>query len=230
MRWNDAERGMIPPDDFIPLAEVTGLIAELSAWVLRTAAAQHAQIVHATRVAPNLAVNLSARQFHRGELVELIEQILREARFDPGHLELEITETVAMQDQARTVETLHRLKDLGVRISIDDFGTGYSSLSYLHRFPIDTIKIDRSFVRGIATDKSSAGIVRAIIAVARELKLTVVAEGVETEEQLRFLRRQRCDLAQGFLLGRPAPIESLADVFAKVPRVWAAADDTALKT
>ena len=230
LRWNDAERGMIPPDDFIPLAEVTGLIGELSAWVLRTAAAQHAQIVRATRVAPHLAVNLSAGQFHRGEVVELIKGILRETNLDPGHLELEITETVAMQDQARTVETLHRLKDLGVRISIDDFGTGYSSLSYLHRFPIDTIKIDRSFVNGIATDKSSAGIVSAIIAVARELKLTVVAEGVETEEQLRYLRRQRCDLAQGFLLGRPAPVESLAEVFANVPRVWASVDGTALRT
>jgi EAL domain-containing protein (putative c-di-GMP-specific phosphodiesterase class I) len=128
------------------------------------------------------------------------------------------------------VETLHRLKDLGVRISIDDFGTGYSSLSYLHRFPIDTIKIDRSFVSGVASDKSSAGIVRAIIAVARELKLTVVAEGVETEEQLRYLRQQRCDMAQGYLLGRPAPVESLAGVFANVARVWAAVDDTALRT
>ena len=229
LRWNDAERGMIPPDDFIPLAEVTGLIGELSEWVLRTAASEHAQIVRATRLAPLLAVNLSARQFHRGGVVELIKGILRDAAFDPGHLEIEITETIAMQDQVRTVETLQQLKDLGVRISIDDFGTGYSSLSYLHRFPIDTIKIDRSFVRGVATDKTAAGIVRAIIAVARELNLTVVAEGVETEEQLRYLRQLRCDMAQGFLLGRPTPLESLAGVFASVPRIWAAADDTALK-
>jgi len=220
---------MIPPDDFIPLAEVTGLIGELSEWVLRTAASEHAQIVRATRLAPLLAVNLSARQFHRGGVVELIKGILRDAAFDPGHLEIEITETIAMQDQVRTVETLQQLKDLGVRISIDDFGTGYSSLSYLHRFPIDTIKIDRSFVRGVATDKTAAGIVRAIIAVARELNLTVVAEGVETEEQLRYLRQLRCDMAQGFLLGRPTPLESLAGVFASVPRIWAAADDTALK-
>ena len=136
-------------------------------------------------------------------------------------MELEITETVAMQDHARTLGTLHRLRELGVRLSIDDFGTGYSSLSYLRRFPVDTLKIDRSFIKDVAADKRTAGIVSAIIAVARELGLRVIAEGVETEAQLEYLTRQRCEAAQGYLFSRPVPAAKLDLVFVQVARFWA---------
>jgi polar amino acid transport system substrate-binding protein len=216
IRWYEPDRGMIPPDEFIPLAEMTGLIGEVSAWVLRTACAEHAAMALPGGVRPQLAVNVSARQFQRGEVVEQVKSILRETGLPPGLLELEITETVAMQDHARTIDTLRRLRELGVRVSIDDFGTGYSSLSYLRRFSIDTLKIDRSFVKDVATDKSAAGIVSAIIAVARELGLRVVAEGVETEAQLEYLKRQRCDFAQGYLFSRPVPAAKLDEVFASV--------------
>ncbi len=221
IRWHDPERGMVPPDEFIPLAEMTGLIGEVSAWVLRTACAEHPAFALPGGLRPQLAVNVSARQFQRGEVVEQVKSILGETRLPPGLLELEITETVAMQDHARTIDTLHQLRELGVRVSIDDFGTGYSSLSYLRRFPIDTLKIDRSFVKDVAADKSAAGIVSAIIAVARELGLRVVAEGVETLAQLEFLRRQRCEAAQGYLFSRPVPAEQLDQAFERVARCWA---------
>jgi diguanylate cyclase (GGDEF)-like protein len=221
VRWYEPERGMIPPDEFIPLAEMTGLIGGVSAFVLRTGCTEHASFSPPGGHRPRLAVNLSARQFQRGEVVEQVKSILKETQLPPGLLELEITETVAMQDHARTIDTLHRLRELGVRVSIDDFGTGYSSLSYLRRFPIDKIKIDRSFVKDIGADKSAGGIVSAIIAVARELGLRVVAEGVETLEQLDYLRRQRCDSAQGYLFSRPVPASQLDDAFRRVARSWA---------
>jgi EAL domain-containing protein (putative c-di-GMP-specific phosphodiesterase class I) len=200
---------------------MTGLIGGVSAFVLRTGCTEHASFSPPGGHRPRLAVNLSARQFQRGEVVEQVKSILKETQLPPGLLELEITETVAMQDHARTIDTLHRLRELGVRVSIDDFGTGYSSLSYLRRFPIDKIKIDRSFVKDIGADKSAGGIVSAIIAVARELGLRVVAEGVETLEQLDYLRRQRCDSAQGYLFSRPVPASQLDDAFRRVARSWA---------
>jgi diguanylate cyclase (GGDEF)-like protein/PAS domain S-box-containing protein len=221
VRWPDPERGMIPPDEFIPMAEVTGLIGQLSAWVLRTACAERSGIAPAGAERLQLAVNLSARQFQRGEVVEQVEAILRETRLPPELLQLEITESVAMHDHARTLDTLHRLRGLGVRLSLDDFGTGYSSLSYLRRFPIDTLKIDRSFVGDLASDRSAGGIVSAIIAVARELNMRVVAEGVETEDQLEYLRRQRCDAAQGYLLAPPVPAAALGEAFTRIERFWA---------
>jgi diguanylate cyclase (GGDEF)-like protein/PAS domain S-box-containing protein len=221
IRWQDPERGMIPPDEFIPMAEVTGLIGQVSAWVLRTACAEHASLAPPGGARLQLAVNLSARQFQRGEVVEQVQAILLETRLPPSLLQLEITETVAMQDHARTIDTLHALRALGVRLSIDDFGTGYSSLSYLRRFPIDTLKVDRSFIKDIGMERSAGGIVSAIIAVARELNLKVVAEGVETEEQLEYLKRQRCDAAQGYLLARPVPVTGLAEAFVRIQRFWA---------
>jgi len=222
VRWHDPERGMVPPDEFIPLAEVTGLIGEISAFVLRTACAEHR--LAAGGPALTVAVNISARQFQRGEVVELVRRTLDETRLDPRRLALEITETMAMQDHALTVETLKRLKALGVKVSIDDFGTGYSSLAYLRRFPIDTLKVDRSFVHDISTDASAAGIVGAIIALARELGLRVVAEGVETREQLVFLRRQGCHAAQGYLFARPRPIADLAAAVANVSSLFSELD------
>jgi len=147
--------------------------------------------------------------------------MLRETGLAPSLLELEITETIAMQDHANTVETLQRLKEAGVTLSIDDFGTGYSSLSYLRSFPIDALKIDRSFVKDIVSEDEKGGIVGAILAIARELGLRVVAEGVETETQLEFLQRQGCDTAQGYLLARPTPLSRLGEAFADLSRLWA---------
>jgi diguanylate cyclase (GGDEF)-like protein/PAS domain S-box-containing protein len=224
LRWKDPERGMIPPDEFIPMAEVTGLIGQVSAWVLRTACAEHAAFAPSGGPPLQLAVNLSARQFQRGEVVDQVRAILQETRLPPAQLTLEITETVAMQDHARTIDTLQELRALGVRLSIDDFGTGYSSLSYLRRFPIDTLKLDRSFVRDVVTDRSAGAIVSAVIAVAHELKLRLVAEGVENAEQLVFLKRQDCDAAQGYLLARPVPAAELASAFARIQSSWAGWD------
>jgi len=219
VRWQDPERGLIAPDDFIPVAEVTGLIVPIGGWVLRTACAEIARLASAGGP-PRVSVNLSARQFHGAEVVEQVRAALAESGLRAEQLELEITETVAMQDQERTIDTLRRLKQLGVRISIDDFGTGYSSLGYLRRFPIDTLKIDRSFVRDVASDRSAASIAAAVIAVGHELGIHVVAEGVETRQQLSILRRHGCDAAQGFLVGRPLPATELAAALAGIGERW----------
>jgi diguanylate cyclase (GGDEF)-like protein/PAS domain S-box-containing protein len=207
LRWRHPERGLIPPAEFIPLAEVTGLIVTMGPWILRSACAQ----VQAWRAAGfpglSLAVNLSARQFQQPDLAELVTRILEETGLPPRHLDLEVTESYAMQNPEQAIDTLRQLKALGVRLSIDDFGTGYSSLSYLKRFPIDTLKIDKSFVGDITRDADDATIVTAVIAMAHALKLTVVAEGVETEDQLAFLAARRCDRMQGYLFSYPLPPE-----------------------
>ncbi|HEX6739696.1 MAG TPA: EAL domain-containing protein [Vicinamibacteria bacterium] len=219
LRWQDPDRGLILPDDFIPLGEVTGFIVTIGSWVLRKAC-RELQALAGANGGIRLTVNLSARQFHHADVVDEVAQVLRDTGLSPHRLELEITETVAMQDQEGTIEVLRGLKDLGVRLSIDDFGTGYSSLSYLRRFPLDTVKIDRSFVADLATDQSAAGIAAAVIAMARQLKLQVVAEGVETAEQLRFLRAQDCDEAQGYLLAYPAPLEEVPKALDQARRVF----------
>jgi diguanylate cyclase (GGDEF)-like protein len=204
VRWNHPERGMMWPSDFVPVAEVTGLIVPIGWWILRTACAQarawHEQGLSDLRV----AVNLSARQFQQADLVGQVEKAVAETGLSARYLELEITETDTMQSTEATLSTFRQLKALGVAISIDDFGIGYSSLGYLRRLPIDTLKIDQSFVRDIGTDPDDAAIVSAVIAMAHTLKLQVVAEGVDGEDQLDFLRRHGCDLMQGYLFGPPA--------------------------
>jgi EAL domain-containing protein (putative c-di-GMP-specific phosphodiesterase class I) len=214
LRWQHRSTGMVSPEDFIPLAEETGLIIPIGEWALRTACRHHAW--QGTK-GPHLrmAVNLSARQFRGIHLVETVAEILQETRFDPQCLELEITESVAMQNLDHSIATMVRLKDMGVRLAVDDFGTGYSSLSYLKRFPIDLLKIDRSFVEGIPRDQDDAAITEAIICLAHSLKLGVVAEGVETQEQWEFLRNLECDEAQGFLLSPPVSSERLSALLAK---------------
>jgi diguanylate cyclase (GGDEF)-like protein/PAS domain S-box-containing protein len=209
LRWNHPTRGPVSPGVFIEIAEQSGLILSIGEWALRTACAQ----VHAQRaVSPDLrvAVNLSARQFQDRRLVDEVARALRESGLEPRALELEITETAAMHDAAGTATTLRQLKDLGVRISLDDFGTGHSSLAYLRRFPIDTLKIDQSFVRDMGTDSQATAIVATIISMARSLGLRVLAEGVETAVQRDFLRDFGCDEVQGYLLARPMPIADLA--------------------
>jgi diguanylate cyclase (GGDEF)-like protein/PAS domain S-box-containing protein len=201
VRWNHPERGLIQPEDFIPAAEELNLIVPLGAWVLRTACAQMKAWHDAGHAWLRVGVNLSPRQFQDPELVTTVETILRETGFPPAYLDLEITESTAMQNVEHSAQLLQRLKTKGIRISIDDFGTGHSSLSYLKRFPIDTVKIDQGFVRDLTKD--DAAIISAVISMARALNLRVIAEGVETEEQLAFLRREECSEMQGFLYSAP---------------------------
>jgi EAL domain-containing protein (putative c-di-GMP-specific phosphodiesterase class I) len=165
-------------------------------------------------------VNVSARQFHDGDIVERVASVLAENAMTPGSLEIEITERVALRGEGATEEILKRLKDLGVRLAIDDFGTGYSALAYLRRFPIDTLKVDRSFVGDAVNNREAAAITRAIIGVGQQLGLRVVAEGVETEEQLRLLRLTTCDAVQGYLLAVPVPVSQLVDHVAGIPGRW----------
>jgi diguanylate cyclase (GGDEF)-like protein/PAS domain S-box-containing protein len=203
VRWSDPRRGWIMPGDFIPLAEESGLIVPLGEWVLREACRQN-QAWHAAGLPPvRVAVNLSVRQFVASDVVDLTANILRETGLDPQYLELELTESAAMADTQAFIDATKRLKDLSVSLSLDDFGTGFSSLSYLRRFEIDRLKIDQSFVRDIVHDPSSAAIAVAIIGLAHNLNLAALAEGVETEAQLSFLRARDCDELQGYYVSRP---------------------------
>jgi len=214
VRWQHPERGLIPPADFIPLAEETGFIVPLGEWVLRTACAQNKAWQQAGLQPVRVSVNLSARQFHLG-LVDRVSRILADTGLEPRFLDLEITEGTAMRDPEVTVQVLRHFGEMGIRVSIDDFGSGYSSLSCLKNFPLQSLKIDRSFVRDLASDANDAAITTAIIAMAHSMKLDVTAEGVETEEQLAFLRQRQCDEFQGFLLARPMPAEALAKMLAR---------------
>jgi diguanylate cyclase (GGDEF)-like protein/PAS domain S-box-containing protein len=208
VRWRHPELGLIPPMDFIPIAELSGLIVPIGEWVLRTACAEarkwHAKGFQGLTV----SVNLSSRQFQQSDLVSQVTQALDETGLEPDKLDLEITESNAMQNAEHSISTLWGLKKQGVRISMDDFGTGYSSLNYLKRFPIDRIKLDQSFVRDLPSDKDDAAIAMAVIAMGRSLELAVIAEGVETEEQLAFLKGHDCDQLQGFLLSKPLTPEA----------------------
>jgi diguanylate cyclase (GGDEF)-like protein len=226
VRWRHPTRGMIAPVDFIPLAEETGLINPLGDWVLRTACAQLQQFIRAGLPPLRVAVNLSVRQLLQKDFAASVEAVLADTGLAPHLLELEITESTLMENAQDTLAALHRLHSLGVRLSIDDFGTGYSSLSYLKRFPVDIIKIDRSFVRDVPQDADDMAIVTAIIALAHSLRLEVVAEGVETEAQLAFLRGRNCDLMQGYHLSAAVP----ADQFAALIRQREAALVAAART
>lgn len=203
VRWNSVHSGMVSPASFIPLAEETGLIIPLGEWVLRTACRQNRAWQDAGYPAIPISVNLSPRQLARGDIVEVVQRILDETGLQAQYLELEITESVMTTDVEKSFALLTQLRTLGVKISLDDFGTGYSSLSYLKRFPVDTLKIDQSFVRDIATDQDSGAIVKAIISLGRNLNLTVLAEGIETEDQFRFLLENGCDEGQGYLMSKP---------------------------
>ncbi len=208
IRWNHPKQGLIPPGTFIPLAEESGLIIPMGEWILREACREAASWPRPLQV----AVNLSPIQFRHGDLPQLVHSVLLETGLASRRLELEITESVLIGDFSRAASILRRLKLLGVRIAMDDFGTGYSSLSYLQAFPFDKIKIDRAFICNLDRNAQSAAIVRAVIGLGRGLNLPVVAEGVETKDQLAFLSREACDEVQGYLLGRPAPIEDYAEV------------------
>jgi diguanylate cyclase (GGDEF)-like protein len=222
MRWRHPTRGMVPPVEFIPLAEETGLINPIGEWILRTACGQLQSWFEAGLAPMRIAVNLSVKQLLQKNFAALVEQVLADTGLPPSLLELEITESTLMENAQGTLEALYRLRSLGVRLAIDDFGTGYSSLSYLKRFPVDIIKIDRSFVREVPHDVDDASIVTGIIALAHSLRLEVVAEGVETEAQLRFLRDQSCDILQGYYLSQPVPAEQFErDLISMVHPQWA---------
>jgi len=206
IRWQHPRQGLLMPDQFVPLLEESGLIVSVGEWVLRSACAQwrawRAQGWRGLRV----AINVSARQFGSSDIVELVRQVVEEEQVPPACVELEVTETVVMQDVMRAAEILNDLRRIGVRPAIDDFGTGYASLSYLKRFAIDILKIDQSFVYDVDSDYDDAAIIEAITSLGHNLGMEVVAEGVETQAQLEFLRSQGCDTVQGYLVGRPMPI------------------------
>ncbi|MBK1694183.1 two-component system response regulator [Chromatium weissei] len=217
VRWQSPEEGMISPLRFIPIAEETGQIVALGEWVLRTACIQGKRWLDAGFPPLTIAVNLSGRQLQQRDLVKQIAVILKETELPPHWLKLELTESMIMGGGEQAVDLLHALKALGTRLSIDDFGTGYSSLAYLKRFPIDELKIDQSFVRDIPGDQNDMEIAATIIAMARNLRLKVIAEGVETQEQLNFLTRQDCYACQGYLFGRPMPVEEFNKTIFNTP-------------
>src|SRR5262249_13936143 len=206
-RWQHPTRGIVSPGVFIPLAEDSGVIIQVGEWILREACRRAA----AWELPLQVAVNLSPVQFRHGDLPTLVHTILLETGLAPRRLELEVTESVLIDNFSHAVSILRRLKSLGVRIAMDDFGTGYSSLSYLQAFPFDKIKIDQAFISNLDKNPQSAAIVRAIIGLGRALSLPVTAEGVENKEQLAFLANESCDEIQGYLIGRPLPIEGYAE-------------------
>jgi EAL domain-containing protein (putative c-di-GMP-specific phosphodiesterase class I) len=209
VRWRHPERGIISPTEFIPLAEETGLIVPIGEWVLRTACSQAKDWQRQTRRNVRMAVNLSAKQFKDENLSQIVVSALQDTSLEPRLLELELTEGTLMDDAKATLATLEQLRRIGVYLSIDDFGTGYSSMNYLKRFDVRALKIDRSFICGLPQDSENAAITRAIIAMAHGLKMVVVAEGVETGEQLQLLQQYGCDLVQGYHLGHPVPAASI---------------------
>jgi predicted signal transduction protein with EAL and GGDEF domain len=205
LRWNHPQRGMVLPDQFIDIAEDSGLIMEIGDWVLREACLTATEWNAPDMPLHKVAINLSARQFHSGDLVKTVTRILQETKCWPEWIELEITESMLLDEDGEVLEILNQLQEMGVAIAIDDFGTGYSSLSYLARYPINTLKIDRLFVSSIAEDTHRAELVGAIISIAHSLGQIVVAEGVDTPEQAAYLRERGCQIAQGYLYSRPMP-------------------------
>jgi diguanylate cyclase (GGDEF)-like protein len=215
IRWQSRDQGLVNPGKFIPVLEDTGMIIEVGQWILRTATRKMKEWQHKGYPVVPISVNLSLVQFRQKDLSETVKKIMGECGYYPSLLTLEITESAFMKDIEFTSRVLRELKDIGISVSIDDFGTGYSSLSYLKRFPIDSLKIDISFIREMVNDPDSASIVMAIINMAHTLQLKTIAEGVETEEQWKFLRLLRCDMGQGFHLSRPLPADEVESLFSR---------------
>ena len=219
VRWNHPSLGLLYPKEFITLAEDSGLIIQLGDWALREACAQSMAWQDAGLAPMRLSVNFSARQFQQATFISSVAEILKETNLDPRWLELELTESSVMKDPEQAIEKLHEFKLMGIRVAIDDFGTGYSSLNYLKRFPIDTLKIDRSFVSDICKDPHDTAIVRAIITLGHALDLSVVAEGVETQEQLQYLSSLDCDVVQGFLFSKSLTASAFEELLVEHSKV-----------
>jgi diguanylate cyclase (GGDEF)-like protein len=216
IRWIHPERGLVSPAQFIPLAEDTGQIVAIGNWVLETACAQLKAWQEDTRTCDLvLAVNVSAKQFRQADFVSQVQTVVKRYAIDPRLLKLELTESMLVSNVEETIQTMSKLREVGVRFSLDDFGTGYSSLQYLKRLPLDQVKIDQSFVRDITTDSSDKAIVRTIIAMAYSMNLDVIAEGVETEAQRQLLLKKGCKNYQGYLFGKPVPIEQFDESLTK---------------
>ena len=211
VRWRHPEKGIIPPDYFISIAEETGQIIKIGAWVLEHSCHEMGALIREGLMPKDakVAVNLSAKQFSDPDLLQTVLNILTQSKIDPLNLELEITESIIMDDVEAAIAIMDAIKSRGIHLTIDDFGTGYSSLAYLKRFPIDVLKVDRSFVMDIPNDKTDMAITSAVIAMAHKLSMRVVAEGIETQEQLDFLRENGCDDGQGYLLSRPLTLPQL---------------------
>jgi len=212
IRWNHPALGMLQPSDFIQLAEDTGMITQIGDWVLRTAFAQNKLWLDSGFSPMRLAVNVSARQFQQSAFIGTICDLLKETNLDPALLELELTEASIMKEPEKAIDKLNKLRDLGIKIAIDDFGTGYSSLSYLKRFPIDTLKIDKTFVADVSTDEDDAAIAKAIVMMGHALDMSVIAEGVETPQQLEYLTSLGCDAIQGYLFSPPLSTQSFTEL------------------
>jgi len=215
LRWRSADMGMVSPVKFIPVMEETGLIGQVGEWAIETACHQHREWRNAGFPFMRVAVNLSVRQLRQNNLDEVVADILKRTGIDASGLELEITESMIMKDTENAIALLQRLRGMGIHLAMDDFGTGYSSLSYLKRFPLDTIKIDRSFVNDIATDPDDLEIIRTIIQMGHSLRRRIVAEGVETEEQRKLLRKLKCDEMQGYLVSPPVPASEIDRMLAE---------------
>ena len=215
IRWRHPKHGMLPPNRFIGLSEETGLIVPIGEWVLRTACAQNKAWQVAGLGKLRVAVNLSSLQFAQQDLAQLIESILEETGLEPQYLEIELTESVVMTDVDKAIEIMNDLKDIGIELALDDFGTGYSSLAYLKQFPLDVLKIDRSFINDITHDDDAAAIVASIVSLAHNLKLHVIAEGIETREQLLHMRHYRCEMMQGYFFSKPLPASEFEDLLLK---------------
>jgi EAL domain-containing protein (putative c-di-GMP-specific phosphodiesterase class I) len=217
IRWRHPERGLLPPAEFIDVAEETGVIVDIGTWVIAEGCRAGRTLADQTGREIQIAVNISPRQFRDPNLISTIRRSLRESGLSPQALEIEITETMLMDDVEAANQTVRKLHELGIGLAIDDFGTGYSSLNYLKKFPIDTVKVDRSFITDIPDSDDDCAITSAVIAMAHRLKMEVVAEGVETREQLAFLRENDCEHAQGFLFSKPVALASIGPMLA--PRV-----------
>jgi diguanylate cyclase (GGDEF)-like protein len=221
VRWRHPSLGILPPSEFVPLAEDSGLIIALGEWVMRDACLQNKAWQDKGLAPMRLSVNFSARQFQQPGFIAMVAQILKETNLDPRWLELELTESSIMKEPEQAIEKLHELKLMGIRVAIDDFGTGYSSLNYLKRFPIDTLKIDKSFVSDVCKDPHDTAIVRAIITLGHALDLTVIAEGVETHEQLQYLTSLGCDVVQGFLFSKSLSVRAFEELLCEQKRAAA---------
>lgn len=224
VRWQHPSLGLLYPNEFIPMAEESGLIISLGDWILRTACAQNKAWQDAGLMPLRMSVNFSARQFQQPTFIADVADVLKETNLDPRWLELELTESSIMKDPEVAIEKLHELKLMGIKVAVDDFGTGYSSLNYLKRFPIDTLKIDKSFVSDVCRDPHDTAIVRAIINLGHALDLTVIAEGVETKEQLQYLSALECDVVQGFLFSKALPASVFEELLIEQRRVTSGKD------